>query len=66
VEYISRYSSQIITGQLIQSSINFGEGWGRESWSEGAWNSRIGLVLVGTGVIFSTTGEELNISLNSM
>ena len=54
----------VINSQLIQSSVNWGEGWGRESWSEGAWNSPIGLVLVGTGAIFSTTGQQLNSALN--
>jgi hypothetical protein len=53
----------VINSQLIQSSLNWGEGWGRESWSEGAWNSPIGLVLVGTGAIFSTTGQQSTISL---
>ena len=60
-------AAAIITGQLIQSSeLNFGEGWGRESWNEGAWNSPIGLVLTGTGVIFSTTGQQATTSLNDV
>ena len=57
-------TAAVITGQLIQSELNFGEGWGRESWNEGAWNSAIGLVLTGNGVIFQTTGQQLNTALN--
>ena len=53
-----------ITGQQILPSVNFGFGWGRESWSEGAWNTNIGLVFTGNGVIFQTTGEQLNTALN--
>ena len=59
-------SAAVISGQLIQSSVNFGEGWGRESWSEGAWNSNIGLVITGTGQILSITGQQLNTAINSV
>ena len=53
-----------ITGQQIQSSVNFGYGWGREDWSEGAWNTNIGLVFTGNGAIFATTGQQANTALN--
>ena len=53
-----------ITGQQIQSSVNWGEGWSREDWSEGAWNTNIGLVFTGNGVVFATTGQQANTALN--
>jgi len=55
-----------ISGQQINVEIDLGVGWGREEWSSGAWNSAGGFVLVGTGNIFSTTGQSLTSSLNSV
>jgi hypothetical protein len=42
-----------------------GFGWGRESWSEGNWNSSLGFVLTGNGDIFSiTTAGQLTTTAN--
>ena len=55
-----------ITGQQVEVEIDLGVGWGREEWGSGRWNSAGGFVLAGTGNIFSTTGQSLTSSLNSV
>jgi len=42
-----------ITGQYLQTEIDFGAGWSRDTWNAGAWGIGLGAVLTGNGNVFS-------------
>lgn len=43
----------VITGNQLQTEIDFGAGWSRDTWSAGAWNIGLGAILTGNGNVFS-------------
>lgn len=43
----------VISGNQLQTEIDFGAGWSRDTWNAGAWNIGLGAVLTGNGNVFS-------------
>jgi len=49
-----------ITGlSQLELELNFGNGWGREEWSSGAWGTALGEVVTGDGNIFIEDGQSV-------
>jgi hypothetical protein len=42
-----------VTGQQLQTQIDFGGYWNADEWSDGPWNIGLGAVLTGTGNVFA-------------
>ena len=56
----------ITTAGELQTDINFGVGWGRDTYSSGPWNEGLGGFVIGNGTIFIEDGQELTSSINSV
>ncbi len=56
-----------ITGlSQLELELNFGNGWGREEWSSGAWGTPLGEVVTGDGNIFIEDGQSVTASVSNV
>ena len=56
-----------ITGlSQLELELNFGNGWGREEWSSGAWGTPLGEVVTGDGNIFIEDGQSVTTSVSNV
>mgnify|MGYP003113177699 FL=1 len=56
-----------ITGlSQLELELNFGNGWGREEWSSGAWGTPLGEVVTGDGNIFIEDGQSITTSVSNV
>ena len=56
-----------ITGlSQLELELNFGNGWGREEWSSGAWGTPLGEVVTGDGNIFIEDGQSITSSVSNV
>ena len=56
-----------ITGlSQLELELNFGNGWGREEWSSGAWGTALGEVVTGDGNIFIEDGQSITASVSNV
>jgi len=57
----------LITGlSQLELELNFGNGWGREEWSSGAWGTPLGEVVTGDGNIFIEDGQSITASVSNV
>jgi hypothetical protein len=56
-----------VTGQQLETQIDFGGYWNADEWSSGAWNIGHGAVLTGTGNVFAiSTLTQLTASVGNI
>ena len=57
----------ILTGQQLETQIDFGGYWNADEWSSGAWNIGHGAVLTGDGNVFAiSTLTQLTASVGNI
>jgi len=46
--------------------LNAGNGWSRDEWSDGPWNTDLTSIVAGSGTVFIEDGQEVNLTLNNV